>query len=379
MESAPRISLDNASEALGLGPIDEILNHEHSRLNRYIPPATATIEPVESKPAEQPTPEPPKPADKPSEEPAPSKPEDDETPGEDPKPAEPTKPVEEPAPVPEPPKAPEKIKVGDKEYTPHELEQLLAPKPAEEKPKEEPPAPKEPTPEEIAQREADYLQKVSTGLNMASVLSPEDVETLLIGGQEALPVVDKLVKQTVAHAVLQARKSIYEELNPVLGQLTQQVAPMVQQTEQLERFTTQQLFNTRHPEFGEAGQLDLAAQVAEEMSRRYPDQVRRMSREQFVDEVARQTDELVQADFQRWYPGTQGTWKDHVRSQKQAPTGAGATPPKTPPPPPVVPVAEPQPAVPKPAKPKPPVGASPGAAGKPPGDWQREVAQSLTS
>ncbi len=59
--------------------------------------------------------------------------------------------------------------------------------------------------------------------------------------------------------------------------------------------------------------LDRARQVAEELYRRYPQQVSRMSAEQFVDEVARQTDIILTNEYKRWNPSATTTWRDRPR------------------------------------------------------------------
>lgn len=364
-----------AQAALGLDePVSVSLERGVSSLKRFLPPETAGL-PDPPKPEEPPKPaDPAPPADPPkADEPALPEPPD--------KPAEPaaTPKADEPAP---PAKAvdPGKVTVDGREYTHAELAAIVAkansPQPAQEPPKPpkaETPKPPEPTKEEIAAREAEFVSKVMDNVNVAGAFTKDDVETLLVGGEEALPVVEKLLRTSIGRAVLEARRSIYDEINPIFEQLSGQVTPIAEQTRQLERYTTTQLFNERHPEFTEFGHLETATAVAEQLIQMFPEKVANMTREQFVDEVARQTDGIVQQDFKRFHPKAEGSWKEHFKAAQNPPapeTPPGAETPAAP--------AEPaKPAEPPKPKPKPPAAASPSLVGGKEASWHKKTAASL--
>lgn len=290
-------------------------------------------------------------------------------------PAEPADAPEVKPPAPAAPAAPAKIKVGGKEYTESELESLLnrpaappAPAPVRQ---EAPPAPKGPTPEELAataKAEASYLQELTE--KMGPGLTEAEVDNILIGGAEGAARLNAALAKVAAKTRLETEKQVYASVNKQLEGIHEVLAPMLQQSAELERITLAQTFVQKWPEY--ESNLDMARAVAEELANRYPAQVKAMTRDQFLQEVERQTDTLAQADFKRWNPSYQGTWKDYMKAQKAplapAPAAAPAIPPQ------VIPTP-PKPRLPTP---KPPATNSPGAstAGLTP-SFQRAVAASL--
>lgn len=302
--------------------------------------------------------------------------------------AEPPKP--EPAKAAEPPKPPapaaapapakpdpatEKVKIGDKEYTRAELEEVLkkaTQPPAAPAPKAEEPGQSGPTPEQRAAAEKRFIDEMAAKVPVD--VSDAQLEAVLVGGKEGASAFASILKAAVARAILATRESIYADINPVVSGLQEQIAPLLQQNVEMERTATQQLFVQKYPEF--EGHLDDATMVAEELLKRHPNEVRAMSREQFIDEVARQTNLLKEREFKKFYPTYQGSWKEWVLSQKAQPVAQPPAPSPAPAPP--SPAPAPDPAPPKP-KVLPPAANSPAAvtAGPKARDWQKSTAASL--
>lgn len=291
----------------------------------------------------------------------------------DPNPATPT------APTP-----PAKIKIGDKEYTQEELAALLkkaeqpepSAKPVEPQPAQ-PTAPQQPqtpapTPEQIAKAEEEFtaqlVEKHAANIGVDAV----SLEQILMGGEEGAAALTKLLQNVVARTILETRKNVYPELRERFEEVVQAITPLQQNYEMLERHATEQAFLSQYPEY--ADDLDTPRQVAEALLQRYPNEVRQMTREQFITEVERQTNLIKERSFKQWNPQFQGTWKDYVKAQKAQKAAPETTAP------PAAPTPSPAPTPPPPAKPtvKPPGANSPGgsaAAGTL--NWQKAVAGSL--
>ena len=362
----------DAGNALGLETnIKDIIQFEQDKANSFNPPNAIV---TTSAPAPESEPEPeaePEAAEESTEKVAEQQtPKTEETPK-----AEQEAEPEKPEPVAEEKPEPQKYKLHGREFTEEELNQLvnkaLAPQP-EQKPaepeKEE--APPEPTAEEIAEAETKFRQTLSEKIQTDHLVSDKDVEDILVGGDEARERLQQFAKNLTALAVLETRKSIFAELNPVLADISNKVTPVLQQTQDLEKYQMTQMFTQRHPEYAEAGQMDLAAEIATQLQQQYPKEVQAMSREQFADEVARQADKVVDQEFKRWYPNSEGSWKDHLKSKSQ------------PEPEPVVEkpaeeTAAPAPVAKKAPKPKPPATSSPRIVGGQPEDWHKKTAGSL--
>lgn len=134
------------------------------------------------------------------------------------------------------PAAVAKVKVGDKEYTPEELQALVdkangvAAAPAAAKVEAPTPA-KEPTAEEKAaeeaetkKKDAEWVGKVAPTLNVP--LSEETLDKIMAGGAEGVALLKTTIGQAAAHAVLLSRKSLYAEWGPRFAALEEQFAPM---------------------------------------------------------------------------------------------------------------------------------------------------------
>jgi hypothetical protein len=279
---------------------------------------------------------------------------------------------------------PKTVKIAGKEYPIEELEKALqeresrsaAPTQEQRQVATAPQAaPRDPTPEEVTAMESNYVSQIAKDLPDLA-LPPETLEQILVGGAEGAKALVEFQKTAIARAILEARKSIYKELNPVMKSLDERLMPVLQNHQELERHAVAHAFSTTFPEY-QGKNLEMARKVAETLVQQYPDIVGRYSREQFIKEVDRQTDMILQDEWTRWNPAATGTWKEHVRSQMQKPAAAvtptGATASVTPqaPPPAAAPAAPTRPAV------KPPAGNSPGSVTGSGKDWQKSTASSL--
>lgn len=216
------------------------------------------------------------------------------------------------APIPEPaPATPPKIKIGEKEYTEAELLEKLtatptpaAPAPAQAAPAA-PPAPPAPTQEQIAAAEKQFLTNAANSLE--APLTEAEVDTLLGGGKEAVDMLTHIRKHDMATAILQARKGIAQGLDPIMRELFGAMRPLVENHASLARYNAEQQFLSRHKDF--SPHVERARAVAEELLKAYPQEVQKLSAEQFIDEVARQTDTILTSEHKRWFPQGNGNWR----------------------------------------------------------------------
>src|ERR1044071_7999188 len=226
---------------------------------------------------------------------------------------------------------PAKVKIGGKEYTVEELEKELAKRqapPAAVAPAEPaPPAPKEPNKEEIAQAESTWCQELAKNEGIKFNTTPDEFETILSGGKEAVELFERKLTDTCTRAIMLARKSIYSDLNPQLAQFSKALQPLTVQQVELERIATEQAFSATYPEY--LPHADTAKSVAEALVKSYPKEVEKMTRDQFMQEVAAQTDRILQTEYKRWNPNATGTWRDAAKAAPAAttPPAAPATPP----------------------------------------------------
>jgi hypothetical protein len=336
VENLTRTGTPSAADALGLDePVSKSLGSVFDSNRKNLAPSTAGIQPTP--PA---APEPPKPA-------AP----------EPPKPPTPPEPPTPPA-APEPPKPePRKLKIGDKEYTEEELAKIVSgqnqqPQPPQPEPPKpaQPEPPKPPTAEEVAQQESAWVAERAKSFNID--LSEETLEKVLAGGAEGVEAFKSAIAQAAARAHLEARKSIFTDLDQDLkglGYLNQAVQGLIAERQQLQRYTTEQLFVQQYPEFKE--NIDIARQIGDSLVKQYPEQVSKMAQEDFIKIVADQTDKYLISITKRVQPNFQAkTWKEYWQSRSAPPATPPGTPPATPPtPPPSTPPATP------PAPPTPPV------------------------
>ena len=275
--------------------------------------------------------------------------------------------------------APAKVKIGDKEYTKAELEAALAarsaPQPAPAAAPAPAPAPaKVPTPEEIATAESAWQEKFVTDekLSVPVPFTEKEMETILAGDKDGVALlsskISTAVTQSVAKAVMLARKSIYQELNPIIGRLEGNLQPVLANAQQVEAAAAEHQFFTAYPDF--KNHADTVRRVGEAILTRYPKEVAAMTREQLLAEVAAQSDRIIQSECDRFAPGK--NWR--TLQQAAAPAPAPAPIPAPAPAPIPAPVAAPS-AV------KPPSGNSPaatGTSGATP-NWHKATASSLAN
>lgn len=283
--------------------------------------------------------------------------------------------------------APEKIKIGGKEYSVADLEKVLSekeskpaepvaakPAPVSAQPPVQEPEKKGPTAEEIAASEARFIQE--TAAKIQTDVDTGKLEAILVGGEEGAKALASVLQSVAARAVLETRKGIYGELNPHLSRLQAQLSPLLSNQRELERISMEQAFVSKFPEYGE--HLDDARTVAQLLIEKYPSEVEQMSREEFITEVERQTNQILQSNFSRW--NKTGTWKEFKKAAS-APAPAQTPHVQTTPAQPAQPAVQ-QPAAPAaPSKPavRAPSSNSPGTlVGGKPKDWHRGVAASLT-
>jgi hypothetical protein len=314
------------------------------------------------KPTETPAPKPASPlTEKPAETPAPAAAVPAEKPAETPIPAAPAKPADE------------KVKIGDKEYTKAELEQALAARTAPA-PAAAPVAAPEPvkalTPEEIATNEAKWQTSFIEQEKLTAPITDKEMETILSGDKDGVVLLSSKLNSVVAKAVMLARKSVYAELNPILGQLQANLQPVFQNTAQVEQAAAEHQFFTAYPDF--AKHADTVRKVGEALFTRFPKEVAAMTREQIMAEVAAQSDRIIQDECSRFAPGK--NWRDLVKPAAPAPVAAAPVPAPAPV------AAAPVPA-PAPAKIQAPGSNSPAGTpvGGPTKDWNKSTAASLAN
>jgi hypothetical protein len=219
----------------------------------------------------------------------------------------------------------EKIKVGGKEFTKAELEKALAdraaaPAPAAPAPTAVVPAPKPPTPEEIATQEAAWCEKFVTDEKLSVPISEKEMETILAGDKDGVTLLQSKLNNVVAKAVMLARKSIYNELNPVIGSLQSNLSPVLQNAQQVEAAAAEHQFFTAYPDF--KVHAETVRRVGTALFERFPQELAKMTREQILAEVAAQSDRIIQAECERYNPGK--NWRQLQAAPAADPAKAAA-------------------------------------------------------
>lgn len=177
----------------------------------------------------------------------------------------------------------DKITIDGKEYTKQELAEMLK---AKEAPKPETPEPKaqqqqqrqqaqavEPPVEEL---ERQYMEDAIPRYSMTE----EEIDTMLSGGPEAVEQVAKILAKTE----LNTRKWMEQQLNPIFEQIHAQIAPVAEQYAQVQQYQQEAAFKAAHPDL--ATRTDLVRTVAQGLMSKFPNEVARMTPEQFHNEVA---------------------------------------------------------------------------------------------
>lgn len=292
-------------------------------------------------------------------------------------PTPPPAPAPEPPKAAEPPKAPEapaKVKIGDKEYSPEELELLIAgkhPSQQQQQPQapqapapQQPDAPKGPSQEEIAKIESQWIEAKSKDFSVP--IDDKVLDTVLAGGAEGASALKGLLAQTFAKAHLEARKSIFADLEndfAAVQNIARDVTALKSKDQDLIRYAAEQVFISKHPEF--AQHIDDARKLGEMWLKNYPQVVSQWTQEQFISEIGKALDGHLITQAKKFSPNISAkSWKEYYEAQKQA----AATPPPAP-------AAPAKPAAPPVAPPvaNPPV--APPAAGTQ--SWAKSVASTL--
>jgi hypothetical protein len=222
-----------------------------------------------------------------------------------------------------------KIKIGDKEYTTEELEQALAARSSQ--PSAAPaavPAPvpavpvKQATPEEIAASENKWAEDFVVQEKLSVPITEKEMESILAGDKDGVALLSGKLNSVVAKAVMLARKSIYQELNPILGGLQANLQPVFQNAQQVEAAAAEHEFFTAYPDF--KTHSETVHRVGEALLTRFPNECRAMTRQQLLAEVAAQSDRIIQAECQRYAPGK--NWRTLQAAAPAAPAAAPAAP-----------------------------------------------------
>lgn len=215
-----------------------------------------------------------------------------------------------------------KLKVGDKEYTEAELKAALEGKAKPEEKKAEPA--KVETAEEKAAREQDTKKQEQTWLEEtarnleAPPVTEKEIDTILMGGKEAVEALQSIRKRDMAHTLLGARKDIFEQLKPVINAVDE----MNQRHAQAE---DTRMFNemiSGHAELTEY--RDLVNQHAHALVEAHPEEVAKMTEKQFNDKVA----DLTIAYIKRFNPqfGAVAPAEGAESVTTDAPAGGAAKP-----------------------------------------------------
>jgi hypothetical protein len=281
------------------------------------------------------------------------------------------------------PAAPEKVKIGDKEYTVKELEALVAkpaaPAPAP-KPAAAPAAPaaqRQPTPEEIAASKADVAQREEAWVNsfikkeaISFPVTEDEMETILSGGKGAVELFGQKLATVSARTALLARKSMYEDLEPMIQNLQTTLTPLLTNHQDIARVAAETQFSSAFPDL--KPHMSLVREIAQGLEAQFPQQVAAMSQDQFGKEVAAQVDSMLQTEYKRWFPTATDTWRE--KAARDVAAAAAAAPAAVVP----APAAAAAPAAPAKPRVQAPSGNSPAAiaAGSTP-DFHKSVAKDL--
>jgi hypothetical protein len=231
------------------------------------------------------------------------------------------------APAPAPAEHTQTFSHGGKEYTMEEMErkmaaieraeQVIARQLVEQQQpsvtptqQQQPAQPVELTQEQITAQRQETFKNDSQWVDEAvphldiDKLSSEEFEAILDGGEGAVETFNNVRQRDIARAVLTARKTILNDMAPAMQQMQQSQEPLMQFHEQQERVQAENVFIERHPEMAEHFIAE-SREVAQGLIDQYPEQVFQMSTEQFLDEVARQTEnwkneQATQMGFNSW-------------------------------------------------------------------------------
>jgi hypothetical protein len=288
-----------------------------------------------------------------------------------------------PPPAEEPPH-PLDAKIKELQDQVEEMKRQKAPPPAPA------PEPAAETPEQLRDRQTAWVSEYAP--HLVADLTEAQMDNILAGGPEAVSTLNKVRQTDMARAVLEARTSIYHEINPVISEISRGVGVLLQEHINIQRFNIETQFFGKYPDM--STQRDYCNQVADYLLQTYPEQCSKLQPDQFIDYLHGETSKLLDAQAKR--VGF-ASWKDAVSRSAAAPAPAAV------PPAPAVaaaPAAVPPAAVPgvprhisapgpnlppavllqrTPAAPAPPAALAPGAApvGGAPKNWASAVAMDL--
>jgi outer membrane biosynthesis protein TonB len=292
-------------EALGLSspPKDDLktmTSDLHTRANKNVTLTVDDPKPkVEEKPVEKVEE---KPEEKPVEKPA-------DKPGKK-EPVEPAKPVEK---VEEKPVAtPAKVKVGDNEYTNEELAELIAkakkPEQQQQPPTEKKEVVTDPKKEEEDERklDQDFIDKgieSATTRNAPWLISQEEYEKIIDGEPDGLRTLNQKLGRARLEGELEARKWAANAIAAAEQRILEIAKPASEHVAEIKAYQTETAFWERHQELaaeGDAaeGRRSLVRRIATALrSHSDPEikaRVSKLSQDEFLDEVARQTKTFLQ-------------------------------------------------------------------------------------
>ena len=242
-----------------------------------------------------------------------------------------------------------------------QLEELRNQRAAPEPKKEEPVI--QETPEQKAARDAEYKKAEQSYIADAASkvdfsITPEEVEAINAGGEDAVAAMSTINKRAIATALLEARKSIYNEINPALQESNAALGMLLDHHVQIVQHQARAAFSNARPDL--VPHMSLAENVAQRLatgdqgkSPAHAQWWKSATEQQKLDEVAKQTEYILNErakslGYQDW---------------KQVPAPAAAQPAITVAPPVPANIPEVKPATPVNRAPvKPPASHSPGAS-----------------
>lgn len=223
---------------------------------------------------------------------------------------------------------------------------------------------------EIRQKRLAFVETTAKGLEIPA-LTEAEMDEILEGGKPAIAKFEEIRRRDLAHAIMTTREGIYNELNPVLEQTFQRIQalqPALDEHMNWQRVRVEESFKTAYPYM--VPHMALAKQVAASLMKQFPEQVSKLSQEDFFKELERQTIEVGK------------TLGVNISREQAAAIAAAPAAPEAPKPavaaPVVPPVASPAPVV--VPTPKPPAATVPAAVGqqKASSSFAKTVAASLT-
>lgn len=193
---------------------------------------------------------------------------------------------------------PKKITIGGKEYTEQELEARLNPVPTPAAPAtaappaDSPSGPSESVLEEVKQLRNQWVVDRASTIDFEP-LDEDQLNTILDGGDGAVAAFNDIRRRDAARAMLETRLSLEADLNPLLQHIHNAMAPVLERERQLAEYQITTQFSNKYAELIPHEQT--ARKVAEQLTTQYPEETSKMTPDQFVDEIARQTENILNA------------------------------------------------------------------------------------